>query len=275
LQCIKQEANRNRVCLRQQFSWISPRFYPDFGKQARDQHPDHPVYEGEDLIAEVYAAVRNSPKWNETALMIFYDENGAFYDHCPPVDNIPNPTPGQDATDIDPPFNFTRGGPRVPCIIVSPWVKKGTVVHDPVPGRRGGYEATSIFNTLRDLWGFENKPLTARQAWASSWAYLFDTESSPRTDCPTSVPTPNITSEERAKYAAQSNAKPPSGLQREFYELVEALHGRDGSGFERFKTKIELGRYVSEQHRLFIEKKKNKKEAAEPKKKIFHNLKKN
>jgi Phosphoesterase family len=38
--------------------------------EANDQHPPHDVQAGEQLIAEVYNAVRNSPAWNDTLLIV-------------------------------------------------------------------------------------------------------------------------------------------------------------------------------------------------------------
>lgn len=49
-----------------------------------DQHPDHSIKEGERLIKNVYEALRASPAWNETLLILNYDEHGGFYDHVPP-----------------------------------------------------------------------------------------------------------------------------------------------------------------------------------------------
>lgn len=42
------------------------------------------------------------------------------------MENVPNPD-GRDS--LDPPLNFTRLGIRVPTIMISPWINKGTVVH--------------------------------------------------------------------------------------------------------------------------------------------------
>src|SRR5665213_593333 len=49
------------------YSFIEPK-YTSFLGEANDQHPPHKVSAGEQLIAEVYNTVRNSPGWNETLL---------------------------------------------------------------------------------------------------------------------------------------------------------------------------------------------------------------
>ncbi|XP_074292438.1 non-specific phospholipase C2 isoform X2 [Silene latifolia] len=104
---------------------------------ANDDHPSHDVYQGQLFIKEVYETLRASPQWNETLLLITYDEHGGFYDHVPtPLIGIPSP----DGIVGPEPFlfNFDRLGVRVPTIAVSPWIEKGTVqLPDPVKIRQG------------------------------------------------------------------------------------------------------------------------------------------
>ena len=54
------------------------------GPGQNDQHPPADIRPGEKLIADVYSAVLNSPQWNETLLVVTYDEHGGCYDHVPP-----------------------------------------------------------------------------------------------------------------------------------------------------------------------------------------------
>ena len=52
-----------------------------------DRHSQHPNYDvalGEQLIHDVYYALRGVTGWNETLLVVTYDEYGACYDHVPP-----------------------------------------------------------------------------------------------------------------------------------------------------------------------------------------------
>jgi phospholipase C len=39
---------------------------------------------GEQLIHDVYYTLRNGPGWNETLLLITFDEHGGNFDHVPP-----------------------------------------------------------------------------------------------------------------------------------------------------------------------------------------------
>ena len=62
-----------------EFSWVEPGYFDGVINnkhvfQATDQHPDHDVSAGDDLIRQIYNAVRSSPLWEKTALVITYDE---------------------------------------------------------------------------------------------------------------------------------------------------------------------------------------------------------
>jgi len=117
------------------YSFIEPNYSDhetDGGEEvANDQHPDHNVQAGEVFIATVYNAIKGNPDlWESTALLITYDEHGGIFDHVPP----PSCTKDQFTADVNAtgtgvPFAFDRLGVRVPTILVSPWVPKGTVVN--------------------------------------------------------------------------------------------------------------------------------------------------
>ncbi|HEX7359931.1 MAG TPA: alkaline phosphatase family protein, partial [Bryobacteraceae bacterium] len=57
---------------------------PSWGSSGNSQHPNYNVALGEKLIHDVYYALRNGPAWNQTLLIITYDEHGGCYDHVPP-----------------------------------------------------------------------------------------------------------------------------------------------------------------------------------------------
>jgi phospholipase C len=162
------------------YSFIDPRYYDFFGVGATDQHPDHDVAAGEDFIRQVYEAVRSSPAWNETLLLITYDEHGGFFDHVPP-----SPAPNPDGrVSSNPPFNFTRLGVRVPAVAISPWIEAGTIINAPAVGTY--YDHTSVPATLHALFAPKAHPLTAREALAQPFhSHLFSgPRVQPRTDCP-------------------------------------------------------------------------------------------
>ncbi len=99
---------------------------------ATDQHPDHDVAMGDNFIADVYMAIRSNPDlWKSTALLIVYDEHGGIFDHVPPPSCQPDEfTASASDTETGQPFAFDRLGVRVPAILVSPWIPKGTVSND-------------------------------------------------------------------------------------------------------------------------------------------------
>jgi phospholipase C len=121
-----------------EYSFIEPNYTdhdsPDGDGEviACDQHPDHDVRAGEQFIATVYNRIRENPKlWSKTALLIVYDEHGGIYDHVTPPACTPDGFTAQpsDTGTLDA-FHFDRLGVRVPAILVSPWVRKGSVIHD-------------------------------------------------------------------------------------------------------------------------------------------------
>jgi phospholipase C len=120
------------------YSFIEPRYAnsedPSTNSffSASDQHPDHNVEEGELLIHRVFNAVWGNPVVrNSTLLVVVYDEHGGLYDHVQPPSAV-NPDGKKWAgsgDSLDPPFNFTRLGVRVPAVLVSPYIQSGRIDH--------------------------------------------------------------------------------------------------------------------------------------------------
>ena len=137
------------------------------------QHPNYDVALGEQLIHDVYEALRTGPGWPGTLLVITYDEHGGCYDHVPPPwGAVP---PDNDAGEFG--FDFDRFGVRVPAVLVSPLIAPGTVFRAPAGGMP--LDHTSILKTLEQRW---NLPaLTARDAAAPGFGDVL-TLTTPRTD---------------------------------------------------------------------------------------------
>ena len=57
---------------------------PSWSSTGNSQHPNYDVALGEQLIHDVYEALRAGPGWPATLLVITYDEHGGCYDHVPP-----------------------------------------------------------------------------------------------------------------------------------------------------------------------------------------------
>lgn len=181
-----------------QFTWVEPAYFTGPKQPATDQHPDHDVSLGEDLMRQIYEGLRASPIWEESLFLITYDEHGGFFDHVAPPTNVPNPD-GLNSTDD--PFDFTRLGIRVPAVAVSPWIAKGSVFHAPAEVTSeeddyspSQYEHSSIVATVvhKIFSPAEGYPapeyLTKRDAWAKTFEWVFDNVTEARTDCPMTLP---------------------------------------------------------------------------------------
>jgi phospholipase C len=127
------------------------------------EHPIGNIILGEMLIAKIYAFLSHSPYWEESAFVILYDEGGGFYDHEPPPTADP---PGDNWYEgrNENGFDFTKLGPRVPAVVVSPWIPRGTIDHTK-------YDHTSLLKTVERRFGLD--PLTDRDAKADDFAHLF------------------------------------------------------------------------------------------------------
>jgi len=96
---------------------------PHLGRQPDDNHAPLAISWGEDFLRRTYQAITANPeKWQHTLMILYYDEHGGFYDHQAPID-IPYTTTGEDA------HRFISTGPRIPAILVSPFVRKGQPSH--------------------------------------------------------------------------------------------------------------------------------------------------
>ena len=59
-----------------EYTWLEPVYHVTPQRAPDDMHPDHDVANGEKLVKDVYEALRASPIWNTSALIITYDEHG-------------------------------------------------------------------------------------------------------------------------------------------------------------------------------------------------------
>jgi phospholipase C len=78
---------------------------------SNDDHPPTDIRAGQALVLEVYEALSRGPAWDDTLLVIVYDEHGGLYDHVPPPA-------------IDDDSGYATLGIRVPALVVGPRVKQ-------------------------------------------------------------------------------------------------------------------------------------------------------
>jgi phospholipase C len=110
---------------------------------------EHPGYagllQGQQHVADIVSAVRNSEYWEDSMIIVTYDEHGGRWDHVtPPVGN-----------------GIWGDGSRVPAIFIGPRVKRGHVDHTQ-------YDTLSILKTIEER--FDLAPLNALDAKATSLA---------------------------------------------------------------------------------------------------------
>lgn len=163
------------------YVFLEPDWHPfTHFKGGTSQHPLDDVTGGERLIKEVYEALRASPVWETSMLVITYDEHGGFYDHVPPPATV---DPGDAPTSPDNNrngFNFKQLGARVPAIVVSPFVGKGVIDHRV-------YDHSSVPATVERIFGLTS--MTQRDKAANRVDSVLSL-SEPRPDAPMILPNP-------------------------------------------------------------------------------------
>jgi phospholipase C len=147
---------------------------PSWPSTGNSQHPNYDVALGEQLIHDVYEALRSGPGWGQTLFVLTYDEHGGCFDHVPPPWGA---TPPDSAVESAYDFTFNRFGVRVPTVLISPLIAPGTVYR--VPAGSTPLDHTSILATVEQRWGLH--PLTARDAAAPAFGSVL-TLTTPRTD---------------------------------------------------------------------------------------------
>ena len=144
-------------------------------------------------------------------LIVTFDEHGGFYDHVEPPPAVP---PGDTITAgyVQNGFTYDRLGVRVPALVVSPLVRRGTIDHTL-------YDHTSMLATVERLFG--TRSLTERDKAANDLIHLLSLDA-PRTDAPTALHPP---ARNPAGFTCEEDDESAESLQRQRAELVRARTG--------------------------------------------------
>jgi phospholipase C len=170
------------------YNFIEPRY--DTGNNYLDgnsMHPLNDIRKGEDLVKRVYEALRNSPYWLDTMLIVTFDEHGGFYDHQSPPGAIP-PADGGPYANPNYTFRFDRLGVRVPAIVVSAYTPRGTVIGTAPDDASTTFDHSSVLATVENR--FQLKALTKRDAGANTLEGALNSPTVRDADAPTVLPDP-------------------------------------------------------------------------------------
>ena len=118
-------------------------------------HPPAQLQPGEVFLKKLYDSMTSTPEakaaWENTLLIITFDEHGGTYDHVPPPWGAAPPWGDRKPEfELEGGFGFDRFGIRVPTILASPLIEEGTVFRSltDVP-----YDHTSMIATVLDWFG--------------------------------------------------------------------------------------------------------------------------
>jgi phospholipase C len=133
--------------------YVDPSFNGEDSGTSNDDHPHADIRAGETFMNRIYEAVVASPNFASTVFVINFDEWGGFFDHVAP----------DTAPDVDPRYQLR--GFRVPCLLISPFARRGAIAHEI-------YDHTSILKMIEWRWGLD--PLSRRDARANNLANALD-----------------------------------------------------------------------------------------------------
>ncbi len=103
-------------------SWVTP-------SKADSDHPAYHGDQGPSWVTSVVNAIGESSYWQNSAIIVVWDDWGGFYDNAAP-----------------PQLDYRGLGIRVPCLIISPYAKQGYVSHKQ-------YEFGSILAFIEEAYG--------------------------------------------------------------------------------------------------------------------------
>jgi phospholipase C len=125
-------------------------------------------YDEQQFVTTEINALEQSPDWSSTAVVITYDDSDGYYDHA--YSGVHNPSNTSGVASPPGPQDFLTGtglcgsgtplagqngrcgyGPRLPFLVISPWVKRGSVDHTLI-------DFGSIDKFIEDNWGLPRIP---------------------------------------------------------------------------------------------------------------------
>jgi phospholipase C len=186
------------------FCMVDPSFGGEANGTSNDDHPHADVRNGQALLSQIYEALRTSPNWSTTLMIVVYDEWGGFFEHvAPPVRPVSS---AEQALGND-----GRLGFRVPCMLLGPRVRANNVARYP-------FDPSSIHQLL--AWRFGLDPLGPRASDPATFnmAYALDLSDAPRTDAPALTVA-------QGPYGLQCSTTPVTGTGLDTVDKSQAAEG--------------------------------------------------
>ncbi len=117
-----------------------------------DDHPDYSDAQiSEALVADSVNAIANSPYWDQSVILITYDESDGQFDHQP-----------ERFRSYGPDHHPETGGPRIPAILISPYAAAHIVSHV-------YSEHSSVIKFIDELFGLTPLAKLPDEAQAASY----------------------------------------------------------------------------------------------------------
>lgn len=217
------------------YSFIEPRYFEDSPNRSQSNHPGNAiapwdfdtdpmaisVCDGEAFLAQIYNTLcSNQAVFDKTLLVVIYDEHGGVYDHVPPP-----PAPSPFASGQVQGFDYSRYGPRIPCLLINPYVNRADGVAFRPPATGNPFDHTTIIQTViqQFLPPSQWTTLTNRDANTPVLANLID---------PTNTPIPNVTLPTLSCPVPPTYICVPDGSLSSRQKLVQAILQARGKGGE-------------------------------------------
>jgi phospholipase C len=138
-------------------SWVIPSLYDS-------DHPASGCNGGPWWVTKVINAIGTSPYWNNTAIVLLWDDWGGWYDNAPPAQ-----------------INYTSLGFRVPIVVISPFARPGYISNT-------HYNFGSILKLIEQTFGLGS--LGTTDSTATSMEDVFDFNQTPNKFKPAPLPHP-------------------------------------------------------------------------------------
>jgi phospholipase C len=220
-----------------QYSFVEPQFL----FKHNDQHPSSVNHKlttgtvklGENLILEMYEAIRLSKYKDKTLFIITHDEHGGCFDHvCPPkaIPPVAN-MEGQLG------FKFDRLGIRVPMIMISSHIHQNTVVNEL-------FDHTSFIKTICEKWQLEGLTDRDKSDQTNTFSSIFSDEIR---EWPRMTNSDGLTDDSKNAIEPDTSGDPLNGLQKAL--LIGLLHlekeqGLGNTSLEEIDTIGKMMEYI-------------------------------